>query len=41
MSVGEWRDAMKNESGGSAPYRYVTVFKPVTPRSILALCAAE
>ena len=41
MSVGEWCDAMKNEPGGSTPHRHVTVFQPVTLRSILALCAAE
>ncbi len=41
MSVFDRRDAMKSESGGSAPYRYVAVFKSIASCSVVALRAAE
>ena len=41
MSIGERRDTMKSESGGSAPYRYVAVCKSVALCPVVALRAAE
>ena len=41
MSVGERRDTMKSKSGGSSPYRYVTVFKSIALCPVVALRAAE